>query len=192
MSTDRQDIDDLGKVSLVRKSFRGKEQSPNEIGLALFDHKVHKVELSRLKPWIKDLDKAQLASALATVVNKASCIVSNCVSSGADIIPKNFHLKVVFLDETGTARVAESCNTVISALERNKLGIVCLVGDVQQFSAQDDAWEVHWSDSTGTIDQARRKLACRYGISSKALGRKTLNDGFPADFIGKKRQENRV
>lgn len=85
------------------------------------------------------------------MVVKASCIVSTCVSSGADIISKNSHSKVVFLDKAGTARVAESCNTVVSALERNKLGIVCLVGDVQQFSAQDTAWEVHWSDSTGIL-----------------------------------------
>ena len=71
--------------------------------------------------------------ALGIAVSRASCIVSTCVSAGASLIAHNFRPKAVFIDEAGTARVAEFCNAVIRALELKQLAIACLVGDVQQF-----------------------------------------------------------
>ena len=70
--------------------------------------------------------------ALAIVASKASCIVATCVLSGADFIAKDFHPRVVFVDDAGTARVAEFCNAVIAALERHELALACLVADTER------------------------------------------------------------
>ena len=56
--------------------------------------------------------------AMAIVASKAACIVTTCVSAGFPFISKNFHPRVVFIDDAGTARVSEFCSTVARILKR--------------------------------------------------------------------------
>lgn len=70
--------------------------------------------------------------AMAIVASKAACVVTTCVSAGDRFISKNFHPRAVFIDDAGPARGSEFCNTVIGALERRELALVCLVADTER------------------------------------------------------------
>ena len=61
-STERQDFDDQGKLGMVCKVVLGQDHFPDAVDLTLFDHNIRKVHSSKVKPWIKVLNRAQYAA----------------------------------------------------------------------------------------------------------------------------------